>query len=242
MRIGLIGYGRMGREIEAQARQAGHEICVCFEIDNPLHKTANLNGAEVLIDFSISQSVVNTLTAAAELGVPVVEGTTGWNDQIETVRAIKNLTLIYSPNFSIGVYQFIKLAEYAAKLFGPLREYDCYVHEWHHAGKADSPSGTAYRIAEALLPHLPGKTNLFDKTSEGKIPAQALHVTSTRVGRIPGTHEVGFDSAADSIRLRHEAHGREGFAKGAVRAAEWIVGRKGIFTMDDFMQSMAKDL
>jgi len=242
MKIGLVGYGRMGREIETQARQAGHEICVRFEIDHPLIKTANLNGAEVLIDFSLSQSVVNTLTAAAALGVPVVEGTTGWKDQLQTVVAIENLTLIYSANFSIGVYQFIKLAEYAAKLFGPLRDYDCYVHEWHHAGKADSPSGTAYKIAEALLPHLPGKTSVLGKTSEGKIPAQALHVTSTRAGRIPGTHEVGFDSAADFIQVKHEAHGREGFARGAIRAAEWIVGKKGIFTMDDFMQSMAKDL
>ena len=238
MRIGLVGYGRMGREIEAQARQAGHDVCVRFEIENPLSKTTGLDGAEVLIDFSISQSVVNTLTAAAKLGVPVVEGTTGWNDQIKTVLAIENLTLLYSANFSIGVHQFIKLVEYAAKLLGPLQDYDCYVHEWHHAGKADSPSGTAYKMAEALLPHLPNKTSVLGKTSEGKIAAQALHVTSTRAGRIPGTHEVDFDSAADFIQLRHQAHGREGFARGAVRAAEWIVGKNGIFTMDDFVQSI----
>jgi 4-hydroxy-tetrahydrodipicolinate reductase len=240
MKIGLIGYGRMGKEIEHQARQLGHEVCAHLEVEEPLCLNSQLHGAEVLIDFTTAGAVMDTLSVAAQLGLPVVEGTTGWNSQLDRVKEIKNLTLIYSANFSIGVYQFMKLAEYAARLYGNLAEYDCYLHEWHHTGKADSPSGTALRLADILLPHLHGKEKILAQTSEGKIAPQVLHVTSTRVGRVPGTHEIGFDSASDFILLRHQAHGREGLARGAIRAAEWIKDKKGIFTMDDFMESTAQ--
>lgn len=238
MKIGILGYGRMGHEVEKISMQSGHQITSRFDIENLLKPTSDLNGAEVLISFTLKNAVVENLKTAAQLSVPVVEGTTGWYDQLVQVRQIKNLTVIYSPNFSMGVYQFNKLVAYAAELYGALGEYDAYVHEWHHAGKMDSPSGTAKKLADILITNLPQKERALFTTSEGKIDPKALHVTSTRVGRVPGTHEVGFDSAFDSIHLRHTAHSREGFAYGAIRAAEWIIGRQGIFTMDDFMESI----
>jgi 4-hydroxy-tetrahydrodipicolinate reductase len=238
MKIAVLGSGRMGREVEIAAAKRGHNISAVFDIDNPLTASSDLNGAEVLIDFTLAPAVIENLKNAAKLGVPVVEGTTGWDNQLEVLKTIDNLTVIYSPNFSIGVYQFTRLIEAAAKLFGPLEEYDCYLHEWHHTGKADSPSGTAKKLASLLLEHLPGKTEALYETSFARIAPHQLHVTSTRVGAIPGTHEVGFESVGDSIQLKHRAHGREGFAQGAVRAAEWIIGRRGVYTMDDFMRSL----
>jgi 4-hydroxy-tetrahydrodipicolinate reductase len=235
MKIGLLGYGKMGREIEQVARQLNHEISVIFEIDDRFDADSDVKGARVLIDFSVSQAVIAHLRTAASLGLPVVQGTTGWDAQLPDAMNIPGLTMIYSPNFSLGVYLFTKMAEQAAGLFGSFNEYDCYVHEWHHRGKADSPSGTAKKLANVMLAHLPHKDKILGQTSEGKIDPKALHVTSTRVGRIPGTHEIGFDSQYDTVLLRHEAHGREGLAFGAVRAAEWIVDKHGILTMDEFM-------
>ena len=242
MKIAVLGYGRMGREVEIAAVKKGHEISALFDIDHPLNASSNLNGAEVVIDFTLAPAVIDNLKNAAALGVPVVEGTTGWNSQLEVLKTIDNLTVLHSPNFSIGVYQFTRLIAAAARLFGSLEEYDCYLHEWHHTGKADSPSGTAKKLAGLLLDHMPGKTEALYETSFGKISPHQLHVTSTRAGAIPGTHEVGFESVYDSIQLKHQAHGREGFAQGAVRAAEWIIGRRGVYTMDDFMRSLTDSI
>jgi len=177
------------------------------------------------------------LRVAAKNTVPVVEGTTGWYDRFDEVRAIEGLTMIYSPNFSIGVYQFTQLVRRAARHLGPLECYDTYVHEWHHSGKADSPSGTAARLAEVLVEELPNKDSSMHESCHRQIEPSELHVTSTRVGRMPGTHEVGFDSEYDQIQLRHVALGRTGFAYGSLKAAEWIVDRQGIYTMDDWMNS-----
>jgi 4-hydroxy-tetrahydrodipicolinate reductase len=240
MKIALLGYGRMGQEIEKVASQYGHEVAAIFDIDNPLTTSSHLNGAQIFIDFTLKDAVLENLKIAAALGIPIVEGTTGWNADITELKQIANLTLIFSPNFSIGVYQFTKLVAYAAQLFGPLAAYDCYLHEWHHTGKADSPSGTAKKLANILVDHLPQKTGLLTETSHKKIDVNQLHVTSTRVGRIPGTHEIGFDSDFDFIQLKHTAHGRVVFADGAIRAAEWLINRQGIFTMDDFMASYLK--
>lgn len=240
MRIALSGYGRMGKEIEAVARETGDEVVSIFEYDDPLTSGSKLNGAEVLISFSQANAVLPVLRAAAEHRLPVVEGTTGWYDQLAEVKEISGLSLLYSPNFSLGVYQFMKIIEKAAELVGVLGDYDTYIHEWHHSGKIDSPSGTARRLAEIVLGSFPGKREAQYDTCHRKIEPEELHVTSTRVGRIPGTHEVGFDSAADSIQIRHTAHGREAFARGAVKAAHWIVSREGIFTMDDFMKSISE--
>ncbi|MBN1561544.1 4-hydroxy-tetrahydrodipicolinate reductase [candidate division KSB1 bacterium] len=239
MKLAILGYGRMGNEVERQARARGHDISAIFDINDDFSPCSNLHGAQAIISFVVADAVLENVKTAAQLGVPVVEGTTGWYDQLPLLRQIKNVSIIYSPNFSIGVYMFSKLAGYAARLLAPMSEYDCYVHEWHHAGKADSPSGTAKKLAGILLENLPNKDKVFYETSHGVIDPRALHVTSTRVGRMPGTHAIGFDSEADEILLKHVAHGRDGFASGAVRAAEWIAGKSGIFTMDDFMKSIS---
>ncbi len=233
MKIALVGYGRMGPEVRAVAEARGHSISQVFDVARP-PKPETDPQADVVVDFSTAAAVPHTLRWAAEWRVPVVEGTTGWTDSGFDPSSIQGLTMIYSPNFSPGVYRFIKLVELAGRLFGG-DDYDVYVHEWHHAGKADSPSGTARRLAEVLLSTLPAKTEILTETSHGKIAANRLHVTSTRVGRVPGIHEVGFDSHVDAVTLRHQAWGRESFAYGAVLAAEWIQGKQGIFTMDDFM-------
>jgi 4-hydroxy-tetrahydrodipicolinate reductase len=235
MQIGLIGYGRMGREVERMALTRGHEIVHRFDVEEAGSKTLHSVDAQVLIDFSTAEAVLEHAEAAAAAGIPLVEGTTGWQDRRQEIEAIENLTMIYSANFSIGVYRFQQVVKLAGRLYGALGVYDTYVHEWHHTGKADSPSGTALSLAKSLLEELPDKRELLTTAAAGKIAPDRLHVSSTRVGRIPGTHEVGFDSPYDQITIRHQAFGREAFAFGAVRAAEWICGKHGLFTMDDFM-------
>jgi 4-hydroxy-tetrahydrodipicolinate reductase len=238
MRIALVGYGRMGPEIRAVAEARGHAISQIFDISRPPRQEIDPS-ADVIIDFSTAAAVPDTLRWAAKWQIPVVEGTTGWREEEVDLSAIPGLTMVYSPNFSPGVYRFTKLVEMAGRLFAG-NDYDVYVHEWHHAGKADSPSGTARRLAEVLLSVMPSKTEILAETSHGRIPGNRLHVTSTRVGRVPGTHEVGFDSRGDAVILRHQAWGRESFAYGAVLAAEWIQGKKGIFTMDEFMSGISR--
>jgi 4-hydroxy-tetrahydrodipicolinate reductase len=235
MKIGLIGYGRMGREIERLAPELGHEVVSCFDLGREVTVSSDLKGAQVLIDFSGAEAVLTNLRCAAQLGIPVVEGSTGWLKRLPDAQAIIGLTMIYSSNFSMGVYRFHQLVKMAGRLYGSDEVYDAYVHEWHHHAKADSPSGTALTLARTLQSVMPHKTELLTAAAEGKISPHALHVSSTRVGRIPGTHEVGFDSHYDQIVLRHQAFGREAFAYGALRAAAWIAMRHGVYTMDDFM-------
>ncbi|MDZ7723938.1 MAG: 4-hydroxy-tetrahydrodipicolinate reductase [candidate division KSB1 bacterium] len=236
MKIAILGYGRMGHEVERQAVQRGHEIAAVFDIDKPFTRESDLKGAETVISFTLADAVMENCKTAAALGVPIVEGTTGWYDQLEEIKQIKNLTLLYSPNFSIGVYVFFRLTECLSGLMSGLPDYDAYLHEWHHIGKADSPSGTAIRLAEILLDQLPQKKNIKTETSHGAIDPETLHVTSTRVGNVPGTHQIGFDSAPDSIEIKHTARSREGLALGAVKAAEWLVDKSGVYSMDDFMK------
>jgi len=238
MKIALLGYGRMGVEVEKQALLHGHTVSAIFDINDNFSIASDLKGAQAIISFVTADAVLKNAATAAALGLPIVEGTTGWYAQLDRLEAINDISIVYSPNFSIGVYQFTKLAEYAAKILGVGLNYDCYVHEFHHAAKADSPSGTAKKLADVLLRNLQDKDKALYDTSHGVIDPRALHVTSTRVGRVPGVHEIGFDSPADEILLKHVAHGREGFAAGAVRAAAWIVGKKGVFTMEDFMSDL----
>ncbi|MDZ7314930.1 MAG: 4-hydroxy-tetrahydrodipicolinate reductase [candidate division KSB1 bacterium] len=239
MNIAILGYGRMGKEVERQAALRGHRITAVFDVNDHFSRDSDCRGAEVLISFVTADAVIDNARAAALLGLPLVEGTTGWYDRMEEVRAIPDLTMLYSPNFSIGVYLFTLIVGRTAQLLANTCAYDCFIHEIHHRGKADSPSGTAKKLAEVVLKNFPDKKKVLAETSRGVIDPEALHVTSSRAGRVPGTHMVCFDSDADEILLQHTAHGREGFALGAVRAAEWLVGRKGIFTMDDFMNDIA---
>ena len=238
MNLALLGHGKMGCVIENLAQKYGHVVSAIFDRQNPLTPHSVLQGVDVFIDFSSADTVLSHLKLAAAFGIPIVEGTTGWLSELENIHKIKGLTLLYSPNFSFGVFAFLKMADFAAGLFNKIGGYDAYIHEWHHSGKADSPSGTAKKLADVLLANLDSKTQIQTETSHRPIEPNALHVTSTRAGAIFGTHEIGFSSPYDWITLRHQAANREGFAHGAIRGAEWLVHRTGIFTMDDLMNDL----
>lgn len=237
MKIAIFGYGRMGKMVEETALQRGHQVSAVFDVDTPLQGAEQLEGSDAVISFTLADAVMPLLAAAAKAGVPVVEGTTGWYGCLEKARRIPGLTMVYSPNFSVGVFLFAEVVREAALRFGRQEGYDAYIHEFHHTGKADSPSGTARHLAETVIEADGSKKEILAEACHGKISGDQLHVTSTRAGRFPGTHEVGFDSEADLVRITHTAHGRNGFALGAVMAAEWISGREGIYTMEDFMKS-----
>lgn len=235
MNIAIYGYGRMGHIVEETAISRGHSISGIFDVDRPLEGPEQLQGSEAVISFSLPQAVFQVLETAAAAGVPVVEGTTGWYEGLERARKIPGLRMVYSPNFSIGVFHFTEIVREAALRLGGIEGYDSYVQEFHHSGKADSPSGTARHLGEVILESVPGKNKIRDEACHERINSEELHITSTRAGRFPGTHEVGFDSDVDLVQVRHTAHGRGGFALGAVLAAEWIAGRQGIYTMKEFM-------
>lgn len=217
IKIALIGYGKMGREIDALCHDSEvfEVISVSFKkIDDKLD-LKGIAEADVAIDFTSKDVVVKNMEAVAKLGKNLVVGTTGWYGDMETVKKIiekYQIGLIYSPNFSIGANIFFKMVDFSAKLFSKFPDYDVYGLEIHHKAKLDSPSGTALKIAS-------------------KVPG--LNFSSIRSGRNPGFHEVVFDSGADSITMSHQAHNRSGFAKGALVAAEFIKNKKGVYTFDD---------
>jgi len=237
MNLGLIGRGRMGREVERVAREAGHEVR--FAVGRS--ETVDLPAARVdaVIEFTRADAVVSSVDLAARARVPIVVGTTGWENQLEDVRAIvreHGIGLVYGANFSVGANAFFKLVEEAARLFNRFPDYDPYVIEHHHSGKLDSPSGTALRLARSLVARLDRKTRILTEKPAGAVDPEALHVASVRAGAAYGQHVVGFDSRYDSIELQHTAHGREGFARGALLAAEWIQGRQGAFEFAEILE------
>ena len=233
MRIALIGYGKMGHEIEAAALEQGETIVATFDVGNPVD-VASLSEADVCIEFSTPQTVLQNIRVAIQAKKDIVVGTTGWYGQLPEIAAlVKDSGLLYSPNFSIGVNMMFRLAATAAEMMNNVSAYDPFIHEWHHRQKADSPSGTALKLAEILLSKVERKKTLVTARVDGKIDPGALHVSSTRVGTMPGTHIVGFESDADSLEIKHVAKSRRGFALGAVRAAQWLKGKKGVYTMDD---------
>ena len=233
MNLALIGYGKMGREVERAATDAGDSVVAIFDIDTPASPDG-LARADMCIEFSTPDAVLGNMKMASEIGVDIVVGTTGWYDQLEEVRDwFSDSALLYAQNFSIGVNVFYRIVRKAAQLMDPLEQYDVYVEEQHHKGKLDSPSGTAWRIGEILLDEVRRKTKILQGSPAGAIGSEDLQISSVRAGAIAGSHTVGFDSEADAIALRHVAKNRKGFALGALRAARWVQGRKGIFTMDD---------
>ena len=233
MKIALIGYGKMGHEIEAVAREQGETVVKTFDIGNPVD-VASLSGVDMCIEFSTPQTVLQNVRVAIEAGKDIVVGTTGWYEQLPEIRkTVKDSGLLYSPNFSIGVNIMFRLVKAAAELMNNAPQYDPYVHEIHHRQKVDSPSGTALKLGEILLAGIERKKRIEPNALNRRINPEELHVSSTRVGTFAGTHTVGFDSDADLIEITHTAKSRRGFALGAVRAAQWLKGRKGVFTMDD---------
>lgn len=230
MKIALLGYGRMGKEIEKIALSRGHEIVIRKDVDDII----DINLADVAIDFSVPSSAFNNITNCINNRVPVISGTTGWLDKYEEAAALcreKNSAFIYASNYSLGVNIFFELNKQLAKMMHSLEDYDISMEEIHHTKKLDAPSGTAITLAEGVIENS-SKNNweLGDKASEGNIP-----IVAKRIPDVPGTHTVWYDSEVDAIEIKHTAHNRKGFALGAVVAAEWIVGKKGVFSMKDVL-------
>lgn len=241
MRIGLIGHGKMGQEVERLARQKNHTIAQIFTEQNPIWATKDLAGIDVLIDFSLPGVVQSNIETAARAQLNLVEGTTGWYEALDDMKKLvqqSGIGVISAPNFSLGVNLFCKIVEFAGGLFDKFSDYDLCVHEIHHSQKTDSPSGTALALAKILLKTVERKKAILTERATAKIEPAQLHISSTRVGSVPGTHIVGFDSVADRLELTHMARNRSGFALGALAAAEWIVGKQGFFTMDDFINEI----
>ncbi|MGH7491972.1 MAG: 4-hydroxy-tetrahydrodipicolinate reductase [bacterium] len=224
MKIALLGYGKMGRMVEAAAARHGMECVTHFTRTRPLRADEETRQAlkeTTLIDFSAPEAVLDNIRVAAALSLDLVVGTTGWHHQLDEARNIvagSNLGLVYGSNFSIGVNLFYQIVERAAQLISAFDGYDPFIQELHHQFKKDAPSGTAL-VLQKLVAH---------EYQERQIP-----VTSVRAGHIPGTHAVSFDSPADTIRLEHIARNREGFAEGALLAARWVAGRKGVYEFRD---------
>ena len=231
MKIALLGYGRMGKAIESIAKSRGHEIVAIIDKDNPKD---SLNGAEVAINFSVPSAAVANITHAINEGVAVVCGTTGWLDSradIESRCTSKKGAFLYASNFSLGVNIFFALNEKLAQMMGQHKEYNASLTEIHHTQKLDAPSGTAITLAEGVLPYIDKNTWALEEDAKEK----DLPIRAERLPDVPGTHTVDYNSLTDKISIEHVAHNRDGFALGAVVAAEWINGKSGIFTMKDVL-------
>lgn len=238
MKIALVGYGRMGREVEGLAVEDGHQVVARIDQEDELDTDA-LAGAEVAVEFTTPGAAPDTLAALAEAGVPVATGTTGWYDQLPRVRAAVEAAgtgLVYAPNFSLGVAVFRRWVRFMAGDLDGLHDYDVALHEVHHTGKADHPSGTARLLADTIVEATGRKDAWAEWPASGPtVDPGTLQVTSARVGRVPGTHTVTVDGPDDQITLTHTARNRTGFARGALLAADWIRGRSGVFTLDDVL-------
>jgi len=242
MNIGLLGHGNMGTEIERLVRAAGTHTVSIIGIKEPegTIDTAGLKNADTVIDFTSPEIVLNNIRTVAKAGKNIVVGTTGWQEHIAEVEEIvreSGVGLIYGQNFSIGANIFFRAVAHATKLFSAFKEYDVCGLEIHHAGKKDSPSGTALRTAQEILRNSKVKTTLQAGKLDRKIRPEELHFASVRGGVNPGFHEVIFDSNADAVTISHSAHNRQGFAQGAILAAEFIKGKKGLYTFDDVMKA-----
>jgi 4-hydroxy-tetrahydrodipicolinate reductase len=230
MRIALLGYGKMGKVIEAIALQRGHSIALKVSRDTKNYK---LTDVDVAIDFSTPESAVENITQCFLQNVPVVCGTTGWlKDYDAMVQLCKdtNGAFIYASNFSLGVNIFFELNTTLAKLMRGLPQYDVSIEEIHHIQKLDAPSGTAITLANDIISQSDYTNWTIEHPKNNELP-----ITAKRIENVPGTHEITYDSAVDSIQIKHTAHSREGFALGAVVAAEWLEHKKGVFTMKDVL-------
>ncbi len=231
MKIALLGYGKMGQTIEKIAVSRGHEIVLTIDKDSPEY---DISVADVAIDFSIPSSAVDNITNCLNNNVPIISGTTGWLDHFEDMKKLcsdQKGAFIYASNYSLGVNIFFELNNHLAKMMGNLDQYNVTIEEIHHKQKLDEPSGTAITLAEGVIEHTQNTQWELDKASqENSIPISAI-----RSPEVPGTHTITYNSSVDQIDIKHTAHNRQGFALGAVVAAEWIVGKTGVFTMKDVL-------
>ncbi len=237
MKIALIGYGKMGKAIEAIALEQHHEVVLKIDVDNAADFTAEKMAlADVAIEFTGPHSAVENILKCLSFGIPVISGSTGWLDQWEKVANYcteHNGTLIYSSNYSIGVNLFFEVNKYLARLMEQYPSYDVLLKEIHHTQKKDAPSGTAISLAEQVLQGLSRKTNW---TNDAVTPnSNLLAIESERIDPAPGTHHVKYTSVIDDIEIIHTAHNRTGFAGGAVTAAQFAIGKKGIYTMKEVL-------
>jgi 4-hydroxy-tetrahydrodipicolinate reductase len=233
MKLAVIGYGAMGRLVANLGVEQGHEVCVKINSADAARTAQeladSLRGYDVAIDFSVAAAVTRNVRACVLAGLPLVEGTTGWQSQLDEVQRVVSQNdgaMVYGANFSIGVQAFYRIAAAAADIFKSLKAYDAFIEEAHHRRKRDAPSGTALQLGEIVGSRLSRETP----------------ITSTRAGYIPGTHRIGFDSAADQITLEHTARSREGFAAGALIAARWIVNHKGIYEFSQVFDEIIKGM
>lgn len=236
MRIAIIGYGKMGHMIEEVAVQRGHEIVLKINIENTEDFTKeNCSKADVAIEFTGPSTAYENVKKCIDFGLPVVSGSTGWNDKLEIVKNYakeKKGSFLHTSNFSIGVNIFFEVNKLLARLMSPHAEYDVTLKEIHHTAKLDAPSGTAVTLAEQVLANLPRKINWVKDRSDK--PGE-LAIISERIDPAPGTHFVKYSSEIDDIEIIHTAHNRKGFAQGAVLAAEYISDKNGIFSMQEVL-------
>lgn len=231
MKIALIGYGAMGKLIETLAKNKNHNIVAIIdeaETDLSVEELAEkLKSADVAIDFSVAEAVKKNVEACCLADISLVEGATGWNSELEDIKNYikeNNGSFVFGANFSIGVNLFYRVVDYASELFANFEDYEVFIEEQHHSRKVDAPSGTALKLKAIVAEHI----------------EKDFSVSATRAGNIPGTHRVGFDGNADQILLEHFARSREGFASGAILAAEWIVGKKGFWEFTEVMDEILK--
>jgi 4-hydroxy-tetrahydrodipicolinate reductase len=255
MKIAIIGYGKMGKMIEQIARAQGHSIAAIVDPianDAPtginISKTiadAALDSADAAIEFTQPATAAENIIALAQKKIPAVIGTTGWHERMgEVAKAVEDAgsSILWASNFSIGVNLFYRIAWYASELVNNFPEYDIGGFETHHNKKLDSPSGTAKVLAEGVLSRIDRKKKIVWETMNRKPQEDELHYPSLRVGSVPGQHSLFFDSSADTIEITHTARSREGFASGAVRAAQWLAAekRRGVFTIEEMLKDILK--
>lgn len=238
MKIALIGYGNMGQEIDRLVQEGGVDkiVSISYKTEKEQLDITGIKKADVAIDFTSPEIIIPSIKKIASLGIPIVVGTTGWYDQLLQVEKIvkeAHIGLIYGKNFSVGANIFFQVVGEASKLFSKHKNYDVAGFEMHHIGKKDSPSGTAKKLATVIMENFPKKKTLETGRLDRQIREDELHFASIRAGRNFGHHEVIFDSPADEVKLSHTAHGRRGFAEGAVLAGSYIIDKKGVFAFED---------
>lgn len=229
MKIALLGYGKMGKTIERIAEERGHTIVIKAKLDTAY----TITDADVAIDFSIPEAAYNNISNCLLNNVPVISGTTGWlKDYDKAVNLCKaqNGAFIYASNFSLGVNIFFEVNKVLAKLMNGQPQYNVAMEEIHHTQKLDAPSGTAITLAEDII-----KNSNYDSWTLDNPNPKDIKIDAKRIENVPGTHEITYQSDVDTIQIKHTAHNRDGFALGAVVAAEWIIGKKGVFSMNDVL-------
>ncbi len=236
MKIAIIGYGKMGKTIEQLAISKGHEIKLVIDHDNSADlNTANLQNIDVAIEFSNPESAYQNILTCINSSIPVVSGTTGWLDKMEDIKTLcreNDGAFFYASNYSIGVNIFFEINRQLAKMMNKFQDYQISMEEIHHTQKLDSPSGTAITLAKGILTNVDRKNSWINEASTD---AYQLPIISKRIDKVPGTHNISYESSIDTIDIKHTAHSRIGFAEGAIKAAEWIIGKKGYFGMKDML-------